>query len=127
MAMTSSVPNPYVQPSAPQPLMSPADEKLWAMLVHLGCFVLGFWSSLIGYLVLRDRGPFVRQHTASALNFHLTMLIAYVAGIVLLFAIVGIFVLLAVGVVQIVFTIMAAVAANKGEYYTYPLSITFVR
>jgi uncharacterized protein len=125
MAMTTPVPqSPYNQP---QPTMSPSDEKLWAMLVHLGGFVLGFWSSLVGYLVLRDRGPFVRYHTATALNFHLTMLIAYVAGCILLFVFIGIFVILGVAIVTIIFTIMAAIAANNGQYYKYPLAIEFVR
>ena len=40
--------------------------------------------ALIGYLVLKDRGPFVRAHTATALNFQLTLLIAYVVGGILI-------------------------------------------
>ena len=66
--------NPYAS-STPQP-MSPADEKLWSILIHIGGIVFGFLAPLIGYLVLKDRGPFVREHTATALNFQLTMLIA---------------------------------------------------
>jgi uncharacterized Tic20 family protein len=36
-------------------------------------------------------------------------------------------VLLAAGVVQIVFGILAAVAANRGEFYKIPISIEFVK
>jgi uncharacterized Tic20 family protein len=36
-------------------------------------------------------------------------------------------ILLAVWVLSIVFAIMAAMAANRGEYYKYPLAITFVQ
>ena len=36
-------------------------------------------------------------------------------------------ILLAAWVLAIVFGIMAALAANKGEFYTYPLSIKFLR
>ena len=116
-------PNPY----AVQPPMSPADEKMWATLVHVGGIFLNWVAPLIGYLVFKDRGPFVRTHTAAALNFQITLAIAYAIGIVLTFAFVGVFVLLAAYVLNIVFSILAALAANRGQYYTYPLTITFVR
>jgi uncharacterized Tic20 family protein len=114
--------NPYqsVQP------MSPSDEKLWATLIHIGGILFGFLPALIGYVILRDRGPFIRAHSATALNFQLTMLIAYVVGVVTSVIIIGLFVLLAVWVAVIVFGIVAALAANRGQAYTYPLSIRFV-
>jgi len=126
-----TTPPGYVPPAqppypAPQP-MNPADEKLWATLVHIGGIFFNFLPALIGYLVLKDRGPFVRAHTATALNFQLTMLIAGVVGSILTLVVIGIFILIAVGVLVIVFSIIAAVKANKGEWYTYPLTITFVR
>lgn len=116
-------PNPY----AVQPPMSPADEKMWAILVHVGGIFLNWVAPLIGYLVFKDRGPFVRTHTVAALNFQITLAIAYAIGVVLTFAFVGVFVLLAAYVLNIVFSILAALAANRGQYYTYPLTITFVR
>ncbi len=122
--MTDQPENPYA--AAPQP-MSPADEKLWATLVHVGGIFFYFLPSLVAYLVLRDRGPFIRGHSATALNFQLTMIIGYLAGVVLSVVFIGFFLLIAVYVLLIVFSILAAIAANRGEAYTYPLSITFVR
>lgn len=116
--------NPYSTP--PQP-MSPADEKLWATLVHLGGIFLGFLSPLIGYLVLKDRGPFVRQHTATALNFQLTVLIVYVAGTFLSWLIFPMLAVAAAFVLSIVLSIVAAIAANNGQFYRYPASIEFVK
>ena len=115
--------NPYDQQSQQ---LSPADEKLWATLVHIGGIFFSFVPALIGYLVLKDKGPFVRAHTATALNFQITMAIAYVVGIITTFIVIGIFILIAVAVVTIVFSIIAAVKANQGQPYTYPLSIKFV-
>jgi uncharacterized Tic20 family protein len=106
--------------------MSPADEKMWATLVHIGGIFFQFLPALIGYLVLKDRGPFVRAHTATALNFQLTLLIAYVVGSILTFVGIGVIVLLAAWVLNIVFSIIAAVKANRGEWYKYPLTITFL-
>lgn len=120
-------PPPAYGAAAPPPPMSPADEKLWSTLVHLGGLFFGFLAPLIGYLVLKDRGPFVRAHTATALNFQLTLLIAYAVGGILTIVFIGFFVIFAAYVLNIVFCIVAAVQANRGEWYTYPLSIPFVR
>lgn len=119
-------PPPYgaAQPG-PQP-MNPSDEKLWATLVHVGGIFFNFLPALIGYLVLKDRGPFVRSHTASALNFQLTMLIAEVVGYILMFVLIGFVIVPAVYVLRLIFSIIAAVRANRGEWYTYPLAIKFI-
>lgn len=106
--------------------MSPADEKLWATLVHLGGLFFGFLAPLLGYLILKDRGPFIRAHTATALNFQLTLLIAYIAGMILTLVFIGMLILLAAYVLAIVFAIIAAVRANQGQWYQYPLAIRFV-
>lgn len=115
--------NPYA--TAPAPLR-PEDEKLWATLIHVGGIFFGFVPALVGYLVLKDRGPFIRGHSTTALNFQLTMLIGYVAGYVLAFVFIGFLVLLAVGILVLVFGIIAAIAANRGEEYYYPVAIRFL-
>jgi uncharacterized Tic20 family protein len=130
--MTQNVP-PAV---APQPLMQ-SDERLWATLIHVGGILIGFISPLIGYLVLKDRSSFVREHSRQALNFQITMGIAPVANIILGF-ILGIVTLglwffvqtlitFAIWIVTIIFSVIAAMAANKGEMYRYPLSIQFIK
>src|SRR5688572_29351752 len=83
--------NPYqtVQP------MSPSDEKLWATLIHIGGILFGFLPALIGYLVLKDRGPFIREHTATALNFQITLFIAYTVGWITSLLLIGFLVLAA--------------------------------
>ena len=116
--------NPYA--TTPQP-MSPADEKLWATLVHVGGIFFGFVPALIGFLVLGNRGPFVRGHTATALNFQLTMIIAAAIGGITVFVLIGFFIIIAVSILIVVFSIIAALAANRGEAYTYPLTIPFIK
>jgi len=117
---------PGYQPQPVQP-MRPEDEKLWATLIHLGGILFSFVPALVGYLVLKDRGPFIREHTRTALNFQITIAIAYVVSAIL--SVIGIGVVLAfvVGVLAVVFSIIAAVAANKGQWYKYPLTIEFIK
>lgn len=106
--------------------MSPADQRLWATLIHIGGILFGFLPPLIGYLVLKDRGAFIRGHSATALNFQITLLIAYVVGWILAFVLIGFLILAAAWVCAIVFGIIAALKANQGEPYVYPIAIKFV-
>ena len=124
--MSTQPPPPGTPYGGPPQQLSPADEKLWATLVHLGGILFNWIPALIGYLVLKDRGPFVREHTATALNFQITIFIAYfVCGLLVIVGI-GLLIGLAIWVLSIVFSVIAAVKANQGEYYTYPLAIRFV-
>lgn len=106
--------------------MNPGDEKTFSILTHILGIFFNFVPALIAYIVFRDRGPFIRQHTATALNFQITILIAYAVGMVTTFLGIGFLILIATGVLTVVFCIIAAVAANRGEYYTYPIAIKFV-
>ena len=115
--------NPYLQVTP----FSPSDERLWSTLVHVGGIFFSFIPALIGYLALRERGPFVHAHTATALNFQLTMLLAGFIGAILSILLVGFFVIIAVSILIIVFSIIAAIASNNGQYYRYPLTIEFVK
>lgn len=126
MSATPPPPPPQQPYGGQQPQLSPADEKLWATLIHVGGILFSFIPALVGYLVLKDRGPFIRSHTATALNFQITLLIAYVVGVILSIVGIGVIILLAVWVLNIVFSIIAAVKANQGAFYTYPIAIKFV-
>lgn len=114
--------------------MSPQDEKTWSILTHIGGIFFSFIPALIVYLVCKDRGPFIREHSKAALNFQITAAIgimaSYVLGTILLLIVIG-FVLyivaFAIGILIIVFSIIAAVKANAGEYYKYPLTISFIK
>ncbi len=112
--------NPYASGRA----WTPEDEKTAAVLVHALSIPFEFLSPLIGYLAFKDRGPFVKHHTKEALNFSLTLLIAYV---VLAISVIGLLVIWAVPVYALVFRIISAVKASQGEFYKYPLTIRFIK
>ncbi|WP_241984493.1 DUF4870 domain-containing protein [Cryobacterium sp. Hb1] len=116
--------NPYSQ-NIPRRPMSPADEKMWATLIHVGGILLVFLPSLIGYLMLRDRGPFIRAHSATALNFQITLTIVYVVATALTSILIGYLILPVAFALGIIFSILAALAANRGQGYAYPLTIKF--
>jgi uncharacterized Tic20 family protein len=118
------IPGPV--PGQPQPL-SPNDERLWAMLSHLSYFVLPLIAPLIIMLTLGTRSVFVRSQAAEALNFHITLLIASLVGVVLLLVGIGVVILIVVWIGGLVLTILAAIKSYGGEDYRYPVNIRLVK
>ncbi|RIX28918.1 DUF4870 domain-containing protein [Amnibacterium setariae] len=105
------------------------------MLTHLSALIgivvgvgsIGWLGPLIILLVLRDRSAFVADHARTTLNFQITMLIANVVAAVLWLVAIGVLLTVAIAVLVVVLSIIAAVAASRGERYEYPLSIRFLR
>lgn len=75
----------------------------------------------------KDEHPFIDEQGKEAVNFQITMLLAAVVSGLLIFVIVGIPLLVAVGLLMTVLPIVAAVKANGGEHYRYPLSIRLIK
>ncbi|MFS0865768.1 DUF4870 domain-containing protein [Microbacterium sp. 179-B 1A2 NHS] len=121
-----TTPPPPYGTYAPVPPMSPADEKLWATLSHVSGIFFSLVGPLVIYLVVKDRGPFVRAHAASALNLQLTLLIGYLVCIPLAFVFIGLLLLPAVAIFGLIVAILGAVKANSGQWYHPPLTIRFV-
>jgi hypothetical protein len=101
-------------------------DRSLATLVHVLAIFSGFIGPLIVYLVSKDKDPFSRHHAAEALNFSITLLIAYVAAAVLIIVLIGIVLLPIIWIGSIVLHVMAAMAANRGEWYRYPFSLRMV-
>ena len=106
---------------AAQAPVSPSDARMWSLLAHVGGIFFGFVPALVIYLIYKDRDPFIRRHATQALNFQIIMVIALTLSWILTALLIGFLLLPVVGVLVLVFSIMAAMAANKGEEYTYPL------
>lgn len=121
---------PSTQTNTP---LSDQDARLWAMLVHLSALpgtvvVIGsVLLPLIIWQIQKDRSTFVDYHGKEAVNFQITMALAAAVSLLLIIVLVGIVLIWVVGLVWLVFTVIAAIKANNGEYYRYPLSIRFVR
>jgi len=114
------------QVSVPVPAGGGTDPKGLAVLAQVLGILTGFLGPLIVYLVNGDKDPFVRHHAAEALNFHLTVLIAEIVSVVLMIVLIGFLTFFIVWVAAIVLGIQAAIAANRGEWYRYPISIRMV-
>ncbi|GHC96862.1 hypothetical protein GCM10007079_49830 [Nocardiopsis terrae] len=103
------------------------DERTMGLLSHLSGILIGFIGPLVLYLIKKDESPFIRDQAAQALNFQLLLLIGYIVSIVLYIVLIGALLQLAVWVCAVVFGILGAVAANKGEWYRYPFNVSWVK
>ncbi len=117
------------QPLAGQPSPAPAsstDPKTLAMLAQLLGIFTGFLGPLVIYLMNGDKDPFVRHHSAEALNFQITLFIAYMVSAVLILVLIGLVLLPVIWIVSLVFMIQATIGANRGEWYRYPVNLRLV-
>jgi len=121
----------------PEPAPDAADEtkaevpsqnaRNMALLCHLLGFFTCFIGPLIVWLIKKDDDPYIDQQGKEALNFQITVTIAYIVGSILSVICIGLLILAAVGILDIVFVIMACVASSKGQAYRYPVSIRLIK
>lgn len=102
------------------------DQRTLAIVTHLLGLFTNFIGALVMFLIIDDGKPFAKEHAKEALNFQITVLIASALSGILVIIIIGIFGLIAISLANIIFSIMAAVAASNNQDYRYPVSIRFI-
>ncbi len=122
------------------------DERLLAVLCHIGGLFTSFIMPLILWLAKKDESPYLGHHGKEALNFQLFLIVllvvltvagggvgvAYGMGgmsqlvlVVWILALCGISLLLTV--YEIVLAILASVAAWRGRLFRYPFIVRVIR
>ena len=110
-----------------------SEERNFATFAHLaalsGYLLLGIgWIAgpLIIWMIKKDDMPFVAQQGKEAVNFNISMFIYWT---VLSFTIcigIGVIILPLLGLAHIILIVIAAMKANSGEAYRYPVTIRFI-
>ncbi|MES2730088.1 MAG: DUF4870 domain-containing protein [Pseudomonadota bacterium] len=108
---------------------TPSTDRIWSVLAHLGGIVAGLIPALIIYLVKKDQpsAQFDADQAKEALNFQITVLIGYVVCWVLVFVIIGAFLIWVLMLANLVLCIVAAIKANNGEAYRYPMTLRLIK
>ena len=109
-------------------------EYTWGMACHLSALaafigipfghILG---PLVVWLIKKDEFPFVEEQGKEALNFQISMTIYGIVAFILCFVLIGFPLLIAIGILDLILVIVAAVRASSGQAYRYPLTIRFIR
>jgi len=128
---TAAMSNPFSPAPGAQVTAQSSNDRLWSVLCHLSYFfgfaLISFIFPLVVYLVMRTDSAYVTHHARAALNFHLSLLLYFIVCGLLCFLLIGIPLLVAVAIVGLVCSIVAAVKASQGVWYDYPLTINFVK
>jgi len=107
------------------------------MLAHLSAFIglLGIPSPvgpLIVWLTQREQDPYIDDQGREALNFNISVAIYFVVMFIASFVTFGLLLILtipafiALGIAWVVLVIIAAVKANNGEPFRYPMTIRLI-
>lgn len=116
-----------------------AQERQWGMAAHLSAFagLLVPFGSILGplivWLVKKEEMPFVNDQGKEALNFNILTGIVAAALFILTVGTFGIGILLTLplgiclGIAWLVLTIIAAIKANEGQAYRYPVNLRLVK
>jgi len=102
------------------------NEKNIAVITHITGIFFSIFPGLIIWLLKKDESPYLGEQAREALNFQITLLIAYMVSGILVVILVGILLVWLVWVANIIFSIVAAIAASKGENYRYPFSLRLI-
>lgn len=102
------------------------DSRNIALLIWIGTIFFGFIPGLIVYLIKKD-DPYVVEQSKEALNWSITAVIGYFAGVILTFILIGLLVMLAVGICHLVFCILGAVAGSSGKPFRVPFAIRLIK
>lgn len=99
-----------------------------ALLAHILGIFTSFVVPLIIWLIKKD-DEFIADQAKEALNFHITVIIAYFAITVIAIVTMGIgFILYPVlGIAVLVLGIIAGLKANDGIAYRYPCTIRLIK
>ncbi len=124
-----------------------SDERQLGMFIHLSSlaniilFPAGYVIPIVLWQTNKDKMPALDAHGKEAANWmitsgilHLINLVVFVIGIILTFFVVGIFVIminilvfLGLAIAGTVFSVIAAVKANNGEHWAYPINMRFIK
>lgn len=104
-----------------------SDEKTMGILAHVLTFIASFIAPLIIYLVKKDQSVFAAEHAKESLNFQITVFIAAMICIPLFVVLIGIPLILIIGLLSVVWRIIATIKASEGKLYRYPYCIRLIK
>ena len=93
------------------------------ILTVIGAGPLALLAPLVLWLVRKNLSPFDDDHGREVINFGISFLLWH---IVLAITVIGLVLWPVIWIVAIVNNIRGAIAAGRGEYFRYPMTIRFL-
>ena len=109
------------------------DERTWAMLCHFSAFTGlifpfgNFLAPLIIWLIKKEELPLVEDQGREVLNFQISMTIYFLISGILCIILIGIPIVIGLVIFCFIITIIAAISANDGKSYRYPMNLRLIK
>lgn len=103
-----------------------ADEKNIAVVTHILGIFFSIFPGLIVWALKKDENPYIAEQAREALNFQITLLIAYFVSSVLIFILIGFLLMMLVWLTNIICSILAAIAISQDKNYRYPFTLRLI-
>lgn len=109
------------------------ESRQWSMFLHLSVLtgfivpLAGLVAPIVIWQMKKNDSPKLDIHGKIVVNWVLSMILYMIVSVVLSFVVIGLPMLLALVVLNIVFPIIGGIKANNGETWRYPLSIRFMK
>jgi len=123
--------NEFTTPPPAPSGSAPQDQRTLALIAHLLGIITWFVGPLIIWLISKDDSNkgFVTDQAKEALNFQITLTLAYIVAFILTVISLGLlfFVPTLVWIANLVFCILGGLKANNGEAYRYPFALRLIK
>ncbi|MDR2875508.1 MAG: DUF4870 domain-containing protein [Methylobacillus sp.] len=108
---------------------SSQDSRTMAMLAHLLGIISWFIGALVIWLINKDdpSKEFVVDQAKEALNFQITVTIAWIICVVLSVVLIGLFLMPLVALANLILCILAGLKAKDGVAYRYPFTLRLIK
>jgi uncharacterized Tic20 family protein len=103
------------------------DDRTMAMLAYVLGIFTGFLGPLVIWLIKKDQSKFVAYHGLQALLFHAVILVGYILSSFLVVFLIEFLTYPLFGILSLVYSILAGLAASRGEWYEIPVVGKFTR
>jgi hypothetical protein len=123
-------PSPVPPDAAPE---TAGHDRLWGALAHFSAFTMYFtgFGHIVGPLIIwlwkRDTDPWVSGEAKEAMNFNISITLYAIGAAILIFVFIGVFLLWAIHIFQVVCIVIAGLKGADGRSFRYPLNLRLVK
>ena len=117
----------------PNPGNSDIEVRRWAAATHIAA-VAGYiipFGNIIGPLLVwqlkKEDGQLIDDQGKESVNFQITVSIAMLVSAFLTLILIGFLLIFVIGLGALILVVIAAIKANDGEAYRYPLTLRFIK
>jgi uncharacterized Tic20 family protein len=108
------------------PTAASQDSRNIALLIWIATIFLCALPGLVVYLVKKD-DAFVTDQAKEALNWSITVIIGYVVGWLLTAILIGMLIVWAVSVTNLVICVLGALSCSNGNAYRAPFALRLIK